>query len=146
MIRRPPRSTRTDTLFPYTTLFRSPPDLETRVAILLAKADQNKVGLPKEVALFVAQRVRSNVRELEGALLRLSASSRLRGEAMTVEFARATLKDMLAAYERMVTIDNIKRTVAAYYNIRVVDLNSQRRTRSLARPPQMAMTQNGRAA
>src|SRR3546814_10204219 len=127
MIRRPPRSTRTDTLFPYTTLFRSP-DLETRVAILLAKADQNKVALPKEVALFVAQRVRSNVRELEGALLRLSASSRLRGEAMTVEFARATLKDMLAAYERMVTIDNIKRTVAAYYNIRVVDLNSQRRT------------------
>src|SRR3546814_9528520 len=116
MIRRPPRSTRTDTLFPYTTLFRSPPDLETRVAILLAKADQNKVALPKEVALFVAQRVRSNVRELEGALLRLSASSRLRGEAMTVEFGRATLKDMLAAYERMVTIDNITRTVAAYYN------------------------------
>lgn len=116
-----------------------PPDLETRVAILLAKADQNKVALPKEVALFVAQRVRSNVRELEGALLRLSASSRLRGEAMTVEFARATLKDMLAAYERMVTIDNIKRTVATYYNIRVADLNSQRRTRSLARPRQMAM-------
>lgn len=117
-----------------------PPDLETRVAILLAKADQNKVALPKEVALFVAQRVRSNVRELEGALLRLSASSRLRGEAMSVEFARATLKDMLAAYERMVTIDNIKRTVTTYYNIRVADLNSQRRTRSLARPRQMAMS------
>ncbi|MFT4045110.1 MAG: chromosomal replication initiator protein DnaA [Solimonas sp.] len=116
-----------------------PPDLETRVAILLAKADQNKVDLPKEVALFVAQRVRSNVRELEGALLRLSASSRLRGEPLTVEFARATLKDMLAAYERMVTIDNIKRTVAAYYNIRVTDLNSPRRTRSLARPRQVAM-------
>lgn len=116
-----------------------PPDLETRVAILLAKADQNKVALPKEVALFVAQRVRSNVRELEGALLRLSASSRLRGEPLTVEFARATLKDMLAAYERMVTIDNIKRTVAAYYNIRVADLNSPRRTRSLARPRQVAM-------
>ncbi|WP_028081143.1 chromosomal replication initiator protein DnaA [Solimonas soli] len=116
-----------------------PPDLETRVAILLAKADQNKVDLPKEVALFVAQRVRSNVRELEGALLRLSASSRLRGEPLTVEFARATLKDMLAAYERMVTIDNIKRTVAAYYNIRVADLNSPRRTRSLARPRQVAM-------
>jgi chromosomal replication initiator protein len=116
-----------------------PPDLETRVAILLAKADQNHVDLPKEVALFVAQRVRSNVRELEGALLRLSASSRLRGEALTVEFARATLKDMLAAYERMVTIDNIKRTVAAYYNIRVTDLNSPRRTRSLARPRQVAM-------
>ncbi len=116
-----------------------PPDLETRVAILLTKADQNRVVLPKEVALFVAQRVRSNVRELEGALLRLSASSRLRGEAMTVEFARATLKDMLAAYERMVTIDNIKRTVAGYYNVRIADLNSPRRTRSLARPRQVAM-------
>jgi chromosomal replication initiator protein len=116
-----------------------PPDLETRVAILLSKADQNKVSLPKDVALFVAQRVRSNVRELEGALLRLSASSRLRGEPMSVEFARATLKDMLAAYERMVTIDNIKRTVANYYNIRVSDLNSPRRTRSLARPRQVAM-------
>ena len=98
-----------------------------------------RVELPKEVAMFVAQRVRSNVRELEGALLRLSASSRLRGEPLTVEFARATLKDMLAAYERMVTIDNIKRTVAAYYNIRVADLNSPRRTRSLARPRQVAM-------
>ena len=116
-----------------------PPDLETRVAILQAKAEQNKVQLPKDVALFVAQRVRSNVRELEGALLRLSASSRLRGEALTVEFARATLRDMLAAYERMVTIDNIKRTVANYYNIRVTDLNSPRRTRSLARPRQVAM-------
>lgn len=116
-----------------------PPDLETRVAILLAKADQNQVRLPKEVAMFVAQRVRSNVRELEGALLRLSASSRLRGEPLTTEFARSTLKDMLAAYERMVTIDNIKRTVANYYNIRVTDLNSPRRTRSLARPRQVAM-------
>ncbi|NKF21150.1 chromosomal replication initiator protein DnaA [Solimonas marina] len=116
-----------------------PPDLETRVAILQSKADQNQVKLPKDVAMFVAQRVRSNVRELEGALLRLSASARLRGEAMTVEFARATLKDMLAAYERMVTIDNIKRTVANYYNIRVTDLNSPRRTRSLARPRQVAM-------
>lgn len=116
-----------------------PPDLETRVAILLAKADQNQVNLPRDVALFVAQRVRSNVRELEGALLRLSASSRLRGEALSVEFARATLRDMLAAYERMVTIDNIKRTVANYYNIRVTDLNSPRRTRSLARPRQVAM-------
>src|SRR3546814_11279125 len=125
MIRRPPRSTRTDTLFPYTTLFRSPPDLETRVAILLAKADQNKVALPKEVALFVAQRVRSNVRELEGALLRLSASSRLRGEAMTVEFARATLKDMLASYERMVPIDQLHRHVSPYSTIRLVDLYSQ---------------------
>ncbi|MEW6167759.1 MAG: chromosomal replication initiator protein DnaA [Pseudomonadota bacterium] len=116
-----------------------PPDLETRMAILMAKAEANHVQLPKEVALFVAQRVRSNVRELEGALLRLTASSRLRGEPLTVEFARTTLKDLLAAYERLVTIDNIKRTVAGYYNIRVGDLNSPRRTRSLARPRQIAM-------
>ncbi len=116
-----------------------PPDLETRMAILIAKAEGNQVELPKEVALFVAQRVRSNVRELEGALLRLTASSRLRGEPLTVDFARTTLKDLLAAYERLVTIDNIKRTVAGYYNIRVGDLNSPRRTRSLARPRQVAM-------
>jgi chromosomal replication initiator protein len=116
-----------------------PPDLETRMAILIAKGEANQVQLPKEVALFVAQRVRSNVRELEGALLRLTASSRLRGEPLTVDFARTTLKDLLAAYERMVTIDNIKRTVAGYYNIRVGDLNSPRRTRSLARPRQVAM-------
>ncbi|MFA5938455.1 MAG: chromosomal replication initiator protein DnaA [Sinimarinibacterium sp.] len=117
-----------------------PPDLETRMAILMAKAEANHAQLPKDVALFVAQRVRSNVRELEGALLRLTASSRLRGEPLTVDFARNTLKDLLAAYERMVTIDNIKRTVAGYYNIRVGDLNSPRRTRSLARPRQIAMS------
>jgi chromosomal replication initiator protein len=116
-----------------------PPELETRVAILLSKADQNRVQLPEAVAFFVAQRIRSNVRELEGALHRLSASARLRGEPLTVDFARTALRDMLAAYERMVTIDNIKRTVAAYYNIRVTDLNSPRRTRSLARPRQIAM-------
>lgn len=116
-----------------------PPDLETRVAILLAKAEQARVRLPEDVAFFVAQRIRSNVRELEGALHRLSASARLRGEALTVEFARATLRDMLAAYERLVTIENIKRTVAGYYNIRVTDLSSPRRTRSLARPRQIAM-------
>src|SRR3546814_20275962 len=105
MMRRQPRSTRTGSLFPYTSLCRSwglavavePPDLETRVAILLAKADQNKVALPKEVALFVAQRVRSNVRELEGALLRLSASSRLRGEAMT-EIGRASCRERVGQY------------------------------------------------
>lgn len=116
-----------------------PPDLETRVAILLSKSEQVRMRLPEDVAFFVAQRVRSNVRELEGALHRLSASARLRGEPLSVDFARATLRDMLAAYERMVTIDNIKRTVATYYNIRVADLASPRRTRSLARPRQIAM-------
>lgn len=116
-----------------------PPELETRVAILLAKAEQSRVNLPQDVALFVAQRIRSNVRELEGALHRLSASARLRGEPMTVDFARSTLRDMLAAYERMVTIDNIKRIVSTYFNIRLADLSSPRRTRSLARPRQIAM-------
>ena len=116
-----------------------PPELETRVAILLAKAEQNKVRLPEDVAFFVAQRIRSNVRDLEGALATLSATARLRGEPLTIEFARSTLKDRLAAYERMVTIDNIKRTVSTYYNIRLTDLSSPRRTRSLARPRQIAM-------
>ena len=116
-----------------------PPDLETRVAILMAKAEGGKLRLPEDVALFVAQRIRSNVRELEGALNRLSASARLKGEVLTVEFARATLRDMLASYERMVTIENIKKIVAGYYNIRITDLSSPRRTRSLARPRQIAM-------
>lgn len=116
-----------------------PPELETRVAILLAKADQSKIKMPEDVALFVAQRIRSNVRDLEGALATLSATARLKGDPLTVDFARATLKDRLAAYERMVTIDNIKRTVSTYYNIRIADLNSPRRTRSLARPRQIAM-------
>lgn len=116
-----------------------PPELETRVAILLAKAEQSKIRMPEEVALFVAQRIRSNVRDLEGALATLSATARLKGDALTVDFARSTLKDRLAAYERMVTIENIKRTVSTYYNIRIADLNSARRTRSLARPRQIAM-------
>ena len=116
-----------------------PPELETRVAILMAKADQAHVRLSEDVAFFVAQRIRSNVRELEGALHRLSASARLRGEPITVEFAQATLRDMLAAYDRLVTIDNIKRTVASSYNIRISDLTSAKRTRSLARPRQVAM-------
>ncbi|TXH05642.1 MAG: chromosomal replication initiator protein DnaA [Nevskiaceae bacterium] len=116
-----------------------PPELETRVAILLAKAEQAKVKLPEDVAFFVAQRIRSNVRDLEGALATLSATARLKGETLTADFARATLKDRLAAYERMVTIDNIKRTVSGYFNIRLADLSSPRRTRSLARPRQIAM-------
>ncbi|HSW15394.1 MAG TPA: chromosomal replication initiator protein DnaA [Solimonas sp.] len=116
------------------------PDLETRVAILQSKAEaSHNLKLPDDVAMFVAQRVRSSVRDLEGALHRLAASARFRGEALTVDFARTTLKDMLAAYERQVTIDNIKRKVAEYYNIRVTDLSSPRRTRTLARPRQIAM-------
>lgn len=116
-----------------------PPELETRVAILLSKAEQSGVRLPDDVAFFVAQRIRSNVRELEGALHRLSASAQITGRPMTVDFARETLKDMLAAYERLITTDNIKRQVSQYYNIRVSDLSSPRRNRSLARPRQIAM-------
>lgn len=116
-----------------------PPDLETRVAILLSKAEQFGLELNNEVAFFVAQHVRSNVRELEGVLLRLSAGMRLQGEAITVEFARQTLRDMLAHYERKVTIDNIMSTVAKYYGIPHKDLRSPRRSRMLARPRQVAM-------
>jgi len=116
------------------------PDLETRIAILQSKAEQSHdMKLPDDVAMFVAQRVRSSVRDLEGALHRLAASARFRGEKLTIDFARTTLKDMLAAYERQVTIENIKRKVADYYNIRVSDLASPRRTRTLARPRQVAM-------
>jgi chromosomal replication initiator protein len=116
-----------------------PPDLETRVAILQSKAGRYKARLPDDVAFFVAQRIRSNVRELEGALHRLTASAQITGRTISTDFARETLKDMLAAYERLITIDNIKRQVSAYYNIRVTDLSSERRTRSLARPRQIAM-------
>lgn len=116
-----------------------PPEFETRIAILQAKADVLGIRLPDDVAVLVAQRIRSNVRELEGALHRLNASARLTGAPITTEFARITLKDMLASYDRAVTLDNIKRTVAAYYNIRLADLTSVRRTRTLARPRQIAM-------
>jgi chromosomal replication initiator protein len=116
-----------------------PPELETRAAILLSKAARYKTRLPDEVALFVAQRIRSNVRELEGALHRLLASAQITGRPMSVDFARETLRDMLAAYERLVTIDNIKRQVSSYYNISVASLSSKSRTRSLARPRQIGM-------
>jgi chromosomal replication initiator protein len=116
-----------------------PPELETRVAILLSKAEALGVHLPQKVAFFVAQRVRSNVRELEGALNRLHASSRFLAREITEDFARETLNDIFSSYERLVTMENIKRSVASYYKIRVADLSSPRRTRSLARPRQLAM-------
>ena len=115
------------------------PELETRVAILLNKAEERGVPIPERVAFFVAQRVRSNVRELEGTLNRLVASSRFLGREITEDFARETLYDIFSSYERLVTIDNIKRVVASYFKIRVSDLNSVRRTRSVARPRQIAM-------
>ena len=116
-----------------------PPELETRVAILKSKADLANVELPDDVALFIANRLKSNVRELEGALRRLIASSRFQHRSITLELCRETLRDIFAIQERMVSIDNIQRTVADYFNIRTADLGSKRRSRSVARPRQIAM-------
>jgi len=116
-----------------------PPELETRAAILMRKASLANVELPNEVALFIAQRIRSNVRELEGALRRVIASSHFTGNPITLELAKDALRDLLALQDRMVTIENIQKTVAQYYKIRVADLVSKRRTRSIARPRQVAM-------
>jgi chromosomal replication initiator protein len=116
-----------------------PPELETRVAILLSKAEQHDVVLPQEVAFFVAKRVRSNVRDLESALHRLTATAKFSGAPITIDFAKQALQDMLAVYDRLVTLENIQRTVAEYYKIRIHDLNAKKRTRSVARPRQVAM-------
>ena len=116
-----------------------PPELETCVAILMSKAALSKVELPEEVAFFIAKRIRSNVRELEGALRRVVATSNFTGRAITLEFAKDALRDLLALQERLVTIENIQKTVAEYYKIRIGDLLSKRRSRSIARPRQVAM-------
>lgn len=116
-----------------------PPELETRVAILINKAEQSNVLLPHEVAFFIAKRIRSNVRELEGALKRVIANAHFTGSAITLEFVQEALKDLLAVQEKLVSIDNIMRTVAEYYKIKVADLLSKRRSRSVARPRQVAM-------
>lgn len=116
-----------------------PPDLETRVAILMSKAEQFKVLLPNEVAFFVAKRIRSNVRELEGALRRVTANAHFTGQLITIELAREALKDLLAVQAKLVTIENIQKTVADYYKIKIVDLLSKRRTQFLARARQVAM-------
>jgi chromosomal replication initiator protein len=116
-----------------------PPELETCVAILMSKAQQARVELPEEVAFFIAKRIRSNVRELEGALRRVVANSQFTGRPITVEFTREALKDLLALQEKLVTVENIQKTVADYFKIRVADLLSQRRSRSIARPRQVAM-------
>ena len=116
-----------------------PPELETRVAILMRKAEENKIHLPHEVAFFIAKRLRSNVRELEGALNRVIANARFTGKPINIDFVREALRDMLALQEKLVTIDNIQKTVAEYYKIKVADLLSKRRSRSVARPRQLAM-------
>jgi len=117
-----------------------PPDLETRVAILHSKAHLFEVELSDEVAFFVAKRLRSNVRELEGALRRLVANSRFTGVTINLDFARAALQDLVIAQDKLVTLDNIQKTVASYYKIRVSDLVSASRVRAVARPRQIAMT------
>ncbi len=116
-----------------------PPELETCVAILMSKAALSHVDLPEEVAFFVAKRIRSNVRELEGALRRVVATSNFTGRPITLEFAKDALRDLLALQEKLVTIENIQKTVAEYYKIRIADLLSKRRNRSIARPRQVAM-------
>jgi chromosomal replication initiator protein len=116
-----------------------PPELETCVAILMSKAAMTHVDLPEEVAFFIAKRIRSNVRELEGALRRVVATSNFTGRPITLEFAKDALRDLLALQEKLVTIENIQKTVAEYYKIRIADLLSKRRSRSIARPRQMAM-------
>ena len=116
-----------------------PPELETCVAILMTKAQGSGVVLPEEVAFFIAKRIRSNVRELEGALRRVIANSRFTGHAITIEFTKEALKDLLSLQAKLVTIENIQKTVADYYKLRMADLLSKRRSRSVARPRQVAM-------
>jgi chromosomal replication initiator protein len=116
-----------------------PPELETRVAILMKKADEARIVLPDEAAFFVAQRIRSNVRELEGALKRLIANAHFTGKPITLDFVKESLKDLLALQEKQVSIDNIQKIVAEYFKIKLSDILSKRRSRSVARPRQMAM-------
>lgn len=116
-----------------------PPELETRVAILKSKAEQARLHLPDEVAFFIAQRIRSNVRELEGALRRVYANAQFTGKPITPAFAKEVLSDLLTLQDKLVTIENIQKTVADYYRIPVSDLLSNSRLRTLSRPRQMAM-------
>ena len=116
-----------------------PPELETRVAILKNKAHKNQVVLSDEVAFFVANKIRSNVRELEGALHRLVASARFTNREIDLDLAKDTLQDLTLFQERKMSIDNIQKTVADFYGIRVSDLKSKRRNRQIARPRQVAM-------
>lgn len=116
-----------------------PPELETRVAILMSKAQASNIELPYEVAFFIAKRIRSNVRELEGALRRVIANAHFTGKLITIEFVNDALRDLLALQDKLVTLDNILRTTAEYYKVKVADIVSKRRSRSIARPRQMAM-------
>lgn len=116
-----------------------PPELETSVAILMSKANAAQESVPEEVAFFIAQRIRSNVRELEGALRRVIATAHFTGQPITLDFAKEALRDLLALQDKLVTIENIQKTVAEYFKMRLGDLLSKRRSRSIARPRQIAM-------
>jgi chromosomal replication initiator protein len=116
-----------------------PPELETRVAILINKAQESGVELKRDCAFFIAQKVRSNVRDLEGALKRVLANAHFFGQAITLDFVRETLRDLIAVHDRQISVDNIQRMVADYFKIKISDLLSKRRNRSVARPRQVAM-------
>tara|TARA_E500000331_G_scaffold297785_1_gene297249 strand:- start:932 stop:2245 length:1314 start_codon:yes stop_codon:yes gene_type:complete len=116
-----------------------PPDLETRVAILMKKADLEQADLPHEAAFFIGERIRANVRELEGALKRVIANAKFTGRSITVDQVRESLRDLIAIQDRQVGIENIQKTVADYYKIRISDLHSKKRSVSIARPRQIAM-------
>jgi chromosomal replication initiator protein len=115
------------------------PELETRVAILQKKAEESGLQFPNEVAFFIAKRIRSNIRELEGAFRRVMATANFTGKSVTLDFAKEALRDLIALQDRIVTIENIQKTVAEYYKIRSSDLLSNRRSRSITRPRQLAM-------
>ncbi|MBN2646816.1 MAG: chromosomal replication initiator protein DnaA [Thiotrichales bacterium] len=122
------------------TIAVEPPEFEMRVAILLRKASEYNIALSEEVAFFIAKRLRGNVRDLEGALKRVDAYAQFSNRrAITVETVKEALKDLLALQQKMVTLDNIQKTVADFYKIRVADLHSPRRSRNVARPRQIAM-------
>jgi chromosomal replication initiator protein len=121
------------------TIAIEPPELETRVAILMKKAAQNSINMPNEVAFFIAKRLRSNVRELEGALNRVIANANFTGKPINIDFVKEALRDLLSLQDKLVTIENIQKTVAEYYKIKVSDILSKRRSRSIARPRQLAM-------
>ena len=116
-----------------------PPELETCAAILISKGEAAGVTLSQDVALFIAKRIRSNVRELEGALRRVIANSRFTGQPITVDFTKDALKDLLSLQARLITIENIQKTVAHYFRCPLSDLLSESRSRSIARPRQVAM-------
>jgi len=117
-----------------------PPELETSVAILMTKSAAEGIDLPDEVAFFIAKSIRSNVRELEGALRKVIASSRFTGREVTVDLAKECLRDLLSLQSRQITLENIQKITAEYFNIRVSDLHSKRRSRSITRPRQLAMS------